>query len=139
MKAKLFSLITLLSGILSPLAYGDDSTCVSKLRSCFTLAESQRDLCFYNTAKLAECRTSHDGELASKRAAYSALVTPDASENGIETPPEPVIFDRECVENFDTLWLSHLVNEDHNQETCQRLTQALNDCLRDDGFDLGRP
>lgn len=139
MKAKLFCLVVLLSGISSPLAYGDDATCVGKLRSCFTLADTQRDLCFQNTAKLAECRNTHDGELASKRAGYSALVTPEATESGVDTPPEPVVFDRECVENFDTLWLSHLVNEDHNPETCQRLSLALNDCLREDGFELGRP
>jgi len=120
-------------------ARAQDSECSAKIRECFSLADSQRDLCFQVTSRTAVCRGTHDGDLAAQRGAYSSILTPEALEYGSDTPPEPLIFDKECVENFDNLWLSHLVNDNHSPETCDYLLQALKECSKQPSFELLRP
>lgn len=120
-------------------ARAQDSECAAKIRECFSLSDSQRDLCFQVTSRTAACRGTHDGALAAQRGAYSSMLTPETLEDGSDTPPEPLIFDKECVENFDNLWLSHLVNENHSPETCEYLLEALKECSKQPSFELLRP
>jgi hypothetical protein len=120
-------------------SYAEQATCAAKLRDCFSLSDVQRNICFQVTSRLEPCRGTADGALAAKRGAYSSLRTSDAPEGSVDTPPEPLVFDKECVENFDTLWLSHLVNDDHSPETCEHLLGVLNECSRRPTFELLRP
>jgi hypothetical protein len=119
--------------------YAQESACAAKIRDCFSLSGVQRSICFQVTSRLEPCRGTPDGALAARRGAYSPLATPEALDNGADTPPEPLIFDKECVANFDSLWLSHLVNDDHSPETCDSLLSALNECSRQPTFELLRP
>jgi hypothetical protein len=129
--------VTLLAG--SVVVHAQESTCASKVRDCFSLSGVQRSVCFQVTSRLEPCRGTPDGALAARRGSYSSFATPEALDNGIDSPPEPLVFDKECVANFDTLWLSHLVNDDHSPETCESLLGALNECVRQPTFDLLRP
>ncbi len=117
----------------------EQDICAAKLRDCFSLSNVQRNICFQVTSRLEPCRGTPDGALAAKRGTYSSLLTPEALEGGVDTLPEPLVFDKECIENFDTLWLSHLVNDDHSPETCEHLLGALNECSRQPTFELLRP
>jgi len=135
------ALLTVLGTIAASLeARAEAATCANKIRECFSLTDIQRDVCFQVTSRLEPCRGTADGALAAKRGAYSSLLTPEALDSAdMEAPPEPVIFDKKCVANFDTLWLSHLVNDDHSAETCDHLLGTLNECSRQPSFDLSRP
>ena len=131
------STLSLLMG--SVVAHAQGSDCAGKIRDCFSLSGAQRSVCFQVTSRLDPCRGTPDGTLAARRGAFSPLATPEALDNGSDTPPEPLIFDKECVANFDSLWLSHLVNDDHAPETCDSLLSTLNECSRQPTFDLLRP
>lgn len=120
-------------------ARAQDSACAAKIRECFSLSDAQRDLCFQATSRTAVCRDTHDGALAAQRGAYSSMLTPEALEDGSGTLSEPLLFDKECVENFDNLWLSHMVNDSHSPETCEYLLEALKECSKQPSFDLLRP
>lgn len=133
----LFSSLLLLAG--NAAAYAQEPTCAAKIRDCFSLSGVHRSICFQMTSRLEPCRGTPDGALAARRGAYSPFATPEALDNSGDAPPEPLIFDKECVANFDTLWLSHLVNDDHSPETCESLLGALNECIRRPTFDLLRP
>lgn len=117
----------------------DQATCAAALRDCFSLSDEQRNICFQITSRRELCRGTADGALAAKRGTYSSMQTPEAGDGGIDISPDPLVFDRECVANFDTLWLSHLVNGDHAPETCEYLQGALNECSRQPTFELLMP
>jgi hypothetical protein len=117
----------------------EPAACASKLRDCFSLSNVQRNICFQVTSRLEQCQGTPDGALAAKRGTFSSLVTPESQDGENDMPPEPMIFDKDCVENFDTLWLSHLVNDDHSPETCENLLGALNECAKQPSFELLRP
>jgi len=119
--------------------YSEQATCATELRECFSLSDEQRNTCFQVTSRRELCLGTPDGALAAKRGTYSSLRSPETDEDGVEMLPEHLVFDKECVANFDTLWLSHLVNEDHSPETCEHLQAALNDCSRQPTFELLRP
>jgi hypothetical protein len=120
-------------------ADAQESACEAKIRDCFSLSNSQRSVCFQVTSRLESCRGTPDGILAAKRGAYSSFATPEALEDQADSAPDPIFFDKDCVDNFDSVWLSHLVNDDHSPETCEHLLGVLNECSRQPAFDLPRP
>jgi|GEM_PF-2937469 len=120
------------------LTAAQESDCAERLRECFTHSETARDTCFQSTAKTAVCKDSSEGRLAAKRGAYASFLTPEALEDGAEAP-ERVLFDPECVANFDNLWLSHLVNSDHSLATCESLAETLVGCETQTAPEMWRP
>ena len=139
-KATLTSIIiaTATTFAMCSVTVAQESECAERLRECFTLSESARDTCFQSTARLSACRNTSEGRLAAKRGTYSTFLTPEALNDGSELP-DRVVFDSECVENFDNLWLSHLVNSDHSLATCESLSETLEACTAQPAPEMWRP
>ena len=132
----IFSAFTVFS--MPCLTAAQESECAERLRECFTHSETARDMCFQSTARTASCKDSSEGRLAAKRGAYSSFLASEAPEDGAEVP-ERVLFDPECVDNFDNLWLSHLVNSDHSLATCENLAETLAACETQAAPEMWRP
>lgn len=112
--------------------------CASKIHECFSFSGVQRSVCFQVTSRLDLCLDTPVGALAARRGEFSSSA-PFETPHGLETPPDPAIFDRECVANFDTMWLSYLVNEDSSLEIYENLHDMLKNCSPQPPFELLRP
>lgn len=131
-------LVLVLSGFSQP--EGDarsDSECSSRLKQCFALSASARDACFQKSARDSVCLDTREGALAAKRATFSST----NSNDGDDTSPTPDanIIDRQCVQNFDNLWLSNIVNGSVSDEMFSSLHTMLESCTRSSSYDIMRP
>jgi hypothetical protein len=133
------SIVTVLALIAPSFLHAQDLDCAERLRDCFSATNTARDLCFQSTARSDVCRNTSEGRLAAKRGSYSSLQTPEPLNDEEDTLPEQIFFDPECVANFDTLWLSHLVNSDHSLASCESLSETLSACATQPSPDMWRP
>lgn len=132
------SLVLLLSGFSQPYDGSRvDSECTAQLKGCFALSDSSRDLCFKKTSQDDACAGSSQGSLAAKRAAFSPMNSDDG-DDAFPTPDASII-NRQCVQNFDNLWLSNIVNGSLSQETVGSLNALLDSCTRSLPNEMMRP
>ena len=114
-----------------------DSACTVEIKRCFVLSDSARDNCFQKTSQGGSCQSSREGALAAKRASFASAVS-DTTDDTSPTP-EAKIINRECVQNFDNLWLSNIVNGPLSEDTLSNLNSMLDGCTLSSPNDIMRP
>jgi hypothetical protein len=114
-----------------------ESACTFEIKRCFALSDTARDACFQNTSKGGSCLNSREAALAAKRASFTSAVS-DSTDDTSSTP-EAKIINRECVKNFDNLWLSNIVNGPLSEDTISNLNTMLDGCALTSPNDIMRP
>ena len=137
-RASLLLTIVLLTGFTLPQNNAAiESECLTEIKECFALSDEDRDICFQSTSKSAACRNDTLGHLAAKRAAFSSIA-PTGTDD-IASATEARLFDQECVQNFDTFWLSNIVNGSISSDTIENLHELLGTCEKSSSHDIMRP
>jgi len=119
--------------------YGQTDTsspCSQLVAECFESFEVERSRCFFSASNHPFCDGTPLGELTHQR----WMISPDlAPGRGAQMFLGPQLVDKECLENFDNLWLGMLLNEKSISSKIPSLTTSLETCKKEISHDLSRP